>query len=313
MGAMNIILFTTSQGVPGSLNLSRPRIYLPLLGLVAMVCSLLVYTGYQLGSAEPVVAAAPTSAPADLRADLAQQQRLIDQVRRRSQAELEALVLRMAQIQAQVMRIEGLGQRLVDLANLDRGEFNFGQPPAQGGPVEATVLESTAPTDFMQELEHLSAKIKDRERQLIVLEDLFQGHGLSLQGRAAGSPVAEGWLSSFFGVRTDPFTGRPAMHKGLDFAGKRGSPVVAVAAGSVIWSGPRDGYGNLIEIDHGHGFVTRYGHNQQNLVRVGQLIRKGQQIARMGSSGRSTGPHVHFEVLRDGQPVNPLRYLSASR
>ncbi|MBI5041144.1 MAG: M23 family metallopeptidase [Gammaproteobacteria bacterium] len=210
---------------------------------------------------------------------------------------MDALAVRVAQIQAQVMRIEGLGQRLVDLADLDRGEFNFGQVPAQGGPVEATVLENPAPTDFMQALEELSTQIKDRERQLIVLEDIFQGRGLSLQGHPAGSPVAEGWLSSFFGVRTDPFTGRPAMHEGLDFAGKLGSPVVAVAAGSVVWSGPRDGYGNLVEVDHGHGFVTRYGHNSRNLVRVGQLVRKGQQIARMGSSGRSTGPHVHFEVL----------------
>lgn len=311
---MNIILFTIADGRPGSLNLSRPRIYLPLLGLVALVCSLLVYTGYRLGgTASAVVAVAPAAALPDLRADLARQQRAVDQVRRRSQAELDALAVRVAQIQAQVMRIEGLGQRLVDLADLDREEFNFGQAPAQGGPIEAVALENPLPTDFMRALEELSTQIKDRERQLIVLEDVFQGRGLSLQGRAAGSPIAEGWLSSFFGIRTDPFNGRPAMHEGLDFAGKFGSPVVAVAAGSVIWSGPRDGYGNLVEVDHGHGFVTRYGHNSRNLVRVGQLVRKGQQIARMGSSGRSTGPHVHFEVLRDGQPVNPLRYLSASR
>ncbi|MBI5461917.1 MAG: peptidoglycan DD-metalloendopeptidase family protein [Gammaproteobacteria bacterium] len=315
---MNIILFTTADGRPGSLNLSRPRIYLPLLGLVALVCSLLMYTGYRLGgTAAPAVAVVPTAAIPDLRADLAQQQHAVEQVRRRSQTELDALAVRVAQIQAQIMRIEGLGQRLVDLADLDRGEFNFGQAPAQGGPIEAVALERAlerpAPTDFMQALDELSAQIKDRERQLIVLEDIFQGRGLSLQGHPAGSPVAEGWLSSFFGVRTDPFTGRPAMHEGLDFAGKFGSPVVAVAAGSVIWAGPRDGYGNLVEIDHGHGFVTRYGHNSRNLVRVGQLVRKGQQIARMGSSGRSTGPHVHFEVLREGQPVNPLRYLRASR
>lgn len=312
---MNIILFTTADGRPGSLNLSRPRVYLPLLGLMALACSLLMYTGYRLGgpATSPMVAVAPTAALPDLRADLAQQQRTVDQVRRRSQAELDALAVRVAQIQAQVMRIEGLGQRLVDLADLDRGEFNFGQVPAQGGPIEAVALENPAPTDFMQALEELSVQIKDRERQLIVLEDIFQGRGLSLQGHPAGSPITEGWLSSFFGVRTDPFTGRPAMHEGLDFAGKRGSPVVAVAAGSVIWSGPRDGYGNLVEIDHGHGFVTRYGHNSRNLVRVGQLVRKGQQIARMGSSGRSTGPHVHFEVLRENQPVNPLRYLHAAR
>lgn len=313
---MNIILFTTSRGTPGSLNLSRPRIYLPLLGMLALVSSLLVYAGYQLGGAVPVVAVTPSAQLPGLRADLVKQQRLVDQARRRSQSELDSLVMRVVQIQAQMMRIEGLGQRLVGLADLDQEEFNFDQPPAQGGPVEATALESsttTTTTEFMQELDLLSVQIKDRERQLIVLEDAFQGHGLFLHGRPAGSPVSEGWLSSFFGVRNDPFTGRAAMHKGLDYAGKAGSPVVAVAAGSVTWSGPRSGYGNLVEIDHGHGFMTRYGHNQQNLVRVGQIVRKGQQIAKIGSSGRSTGPHVHFEVLDDGQQVNPLRYLSANR
>ena len=116
--------------------------------------------------------------------------------------------------------------------------------------------------------------------------------------------MTDGWLSSNFGMRTDPFTGRLAMHRGVDFAGKMGSPVVAAAAGVVVSSGPRYGYGNLVEVDHGKGCITRYAHNLQNLVRAGQSVRKGQQIARMGSSGRSTGPHVHFEVLRNGQPVN---------
>ncbi len=308
---MNIILFTSSRGVPGSINLSRPRVFVPLLGVLALFSALLVYTGYQAGSAAPAITLAQAPEPVELRAET-EHERLIDQVRRRSQAEFNALSMRMAQIQAQVIRIEGLGKRLVDLANLDRGEFNFGTPPAQGGPVDAAERDDKMPADILQELERLSAQIKDRERQLIVLEDIFKGHGISLHGRAAGSPVADGWLSSFFGVRTDPFTGRSAMHNGLDFAGKAGSPVMAIAAGKVIRSGRRDGYGNLVEIDHGQGYVTRYGHNQQNLVQVGQLVRKGQQIARMGSSGRSTGPHVHLEVLRDGQPVNPLRYLSVA-
>lgn len=312
---MNIILFTTVHGQPGSLNLSRPRIYLPLLGLLLLVGSLLVYAGYRLGAApEQIAAAAPRAvAQPDWRAEQVQQEAL-ERARRQQQAQLDALALRVSQIQAQVMRIEGLGQRLVKLANLDEAEFNFGAEPGQGGPVSAVTLDAGfAAPDFMEDLETLSARLKDRERQLIVLEDVLGANGPGGHGHPSGLPVTDGWLSSYFGIRTDPFTGRPARHEGVDFAGKLGSPVVAVAAGTVTWSGPRYGYGNLVEIDHGKGFVTRYAHNLQNLVRSGQFVRKGQQIARMGSSGRSTGPHVHFEVLRNGLPVNPLHYMTAAR
>lgn len=313
---MNIILFTTVHGRPGSLNLSRPRCYVPLLSAVLLVCSLLFYTGYRLGGGVPAaaVAQAPAALLPDWRAEMEQQQRALEQTKRTSQAQLDALSLRMAQIQAQVMRIDGLGQRLVELADLDSGEFNFGETPAQGGPVEAAELDTHyAEPDFMRELETLSAQLKDRERQLIVLEDLLQNRHLSKLGRPSGRPVLDGWLSSHFGRRTDPFTGRPALHAGVDFAGKAGSDIVAVAPGVVTWSARRSGYGNLVEINHGNGYVTRYAHNQRNLVKVGQTVKKGQVVAQMGSSGRSTGPHVHFEVLRDGKPVNPARYLTAAR
>ena len=126
----------------------------------------------------------------------------------------------------------------------------------------------------------------------------------------SGRPVEEGWLSSTYGKRSDPFTGKPDFHPGLDFAGRKGSEVVAVADGVVIWSGPRGGYGNMVEIDHGHGYVTRYGHNEKNLVKVGDTVKKGQEIALMGSTGHSTGPHVHFEVLHNGKTVNPARFIS---
>lgn len=312
---MNIILFTTADGRPGSLNLSRPRIYLPLLGMLLLAGSLLTYAGYRLGlPAEQAVASisTPPGAP-DWRVQEATQQ-AAERERRIQQSKLDAMALRLAQIQAQVMRIEGLGQRLVELADLDADDFDFGAEPGQGGPAPAAPLDvALAAPDYLLELETLSSRLKDRERQLIVLEDVLQAQGPGQPSRPSGQPVTDGWLSSYFGMRTDPFTGRPARHEGVDFAGKLGSPVVAAAAGVVIWSGPRSGYGNLVEIDHGKGFVTRYGHNQRNLVRQGQKVGKGQQIARMGSSGRSTGPHVHFEVLRNGLPVNPLFYVTAAR
>ena len=129
----------------------------------------------------------------------------------------------------------------------------------------------------------------------------------------AGRPITRGWLSSYYGMRTDPFSGRRAHHSGIDFAGKMGSDVVTVAAGVVTYSGRRSGYGNLVEINHGKGYVTRYGHNSELLVEVGETVKKGQIIAKMGSSGRSTGPHVHFEVLVNGRAVDPKKYILASK
>jgi len=123
--------------------------------------------------------------------------------------------------------------------------------------------------------------------------------------------VDKGLLSSKFGKRIDPFTGEMEQHKGIDIAGKEGSDVLATGDGVVIWSDTRSGYGNLVEIDHGNGIVTRYGHNKALLVEVGDTVRKGQPVALMGSTGRSTGPHVHIEVLRDGKQVNPSQYLSS--
>jgi murein DD-endopeptidase MepM/ murein hydrolase activator NlpD len=158
-------------------------------------------------------------------------------------------------------------------------------------------------------LDELGAGIKDREQKLSVLESLLMSRSLSERVMPSGRPVEEGWLSSRYGKRNDPFTGKQEFHRGLDFAGKKGSEVIVVGDGVVTWAGNRSGYGNLLEVSHGNGFITRYGHNQKHLVKVGDTVRKGQQIALMGTSGRSTGPHVHFEVMRDGKTVNPASYI----
>jgi murein DD-endopeptidase MepM/ murein hydrolase activator NlpD len=126
----------------------------------------------------------------------------------------------------------------------------------------------------------------------------------------SGSPVKNGWVSSGYGKRTDPFTGKKEFHKGVDFAGKAGSEVLSVGDGIVSWVGERTGYGNLVEITHGNGYVTRYGHNKKLLVAVGDTVKKGQQIAVLGSTGRSTGPHVHLEVVHNDQQVNPSKYIT---
>lgn len=240
---------------------------------------------------------------------LAEQKEQIIESRREAQAEVAALTLKVAELQARLVRLDALGERLTSIANLDQGEFDFSQKPAVGGPEEEFLGEAYAAPDFLTAIDELSRQIENREQQLETLDALLVNRKLKEDVFVAGRPVEKGWMSSRFGRRTDPFTGKVAWHNGVDFAGKEGSGIIAVASGVVTWSGERHGYGNLVEINHGNGFSTRYAHNKVNKVDVGDVVKKGQVIALMGSTGRSTGPHVHFEVYKNGRAVDPSSYI----
>ena len=155
----------------------------------------------------------------------------------------------------------------------------------------------------------LRSQLSDREAQLNVLEGMLMHQSLKDRVYPQGRPVSSGWISSYFGKRTDPFTGKPANHGGVDFAGKFGAEITAVADGVVTWSGDRYGYVIMVEVTHGAGYITRYAHNSENLVDVGDEVRKGQVVALMGETGRATGPNLHFEVLQNGRRVNPVRFI----
>jgi murein DD-endopeptidase MepM/ murein hydrolase activator NlpD len=214
---------------------------------------------------------------------------------------------------AHVVRLDALGTRLTQMAGLKDGEFDFTSVPSLGGPEEPlAATEAMQINGVVGALDVLDEQLADRSRQLTVLEDLLLNRKLRDEVRPEGRPVTSGYVSSQFGSRTDPFTGRRAFHKGVDFAGREGAEVVAVASGVVIWSGERYGYGQLVEINHGNGYVTRYAHNVDNLVAVGDTVRRGQVIARMGDTGRATGPNLHFEVLLNDRPVDPLTYVQAT-
>ncbi|WP_086930984.1 M23 family metallopeptidase [Agarilytica rhodophyticola] len=241
---------------------------------------------------------------------LDKQEQEVKDVKQEAERKLAALTLRVAELQARVVRLDALGERLTTMAKLDKGEFDFSRVPALGGPELALDDESLASQNDLQLLlGQLGAKIEDRQQQLDVLEALLAKRKLQSDVFLAGRPIKSGWMSSKFGRRTDPFTGRIAWHAGVDFAGKQGSDIVSVAAGVVTWSGERYGYGQMVEVNHGNGFTTRYAHCKENLVKVGDIIKKGQVIALMGSSGRSTGPHVHFEVYKHGRAVDPSTYI----
>jgi len=211
-----------------------------------------------------------------------------------------------------LLRLDALGEHLTEVANLRKGEFDFGLPPAMGGPAGGDLGDTYQRLDFMKALDQLMMEIEGKEQQLEVLDSLLANRRIQDDVFLAGRPIDRGWMSSRYGRRTDPFTGRLAWHKGVDFAGKMNSPINAVASGVVTWSGDRHGYGEMVEINHGGGYSTRYAHNTENLVNVGDIVRKGQDIALMGSSGRSTGPHVHFEVFKDGRAVDPAKYIYRS-
>ena len=223
---------------------------------------------------------------------------------------LESMTLLLAELQSRVTRLDAVGMNLTQSAGLEPGEFNFDMAPALGGPLMTSQEDARELIPALEgELFALSTALDDREVQLDILSELIQGEQVKSDATPSGRPILSGWLSSRYGTRIDPFSGKKAWHEGVDFAGKAGSDIVAVASGVVSWSGERYGYGKMVEVAHGDGVITRYAHNQENLVKVGDMVRRGDVVALMGNSGRSTGPHVHFEVHKNGRPVDPASYL----
>lgn len=309
---MNILFICKRLHGTSCLTLGK-RASIGLLGAVLGLLPLVtLYGGYHLG--QKVAESHPHELSVSWQAEIDRQRTELEEAKLSAQDNLNALAVRLGQLQAHVMRLDALGQRLTHMAKLEDGEFNFENPPAQGGPEGGSDGgQQLAVNDFLAMLDDLSRQLDDRGQQLNVLESLLINRNLQAEVLPAGRPIDKGWLSSHFGMRTDPFTGKREHHNGLDFAGKDGSDVLAVASGVVTWAGRRYGYGNLVEINHGNGYVTRYGHNKEILVKVGEPVKKGQVLSLMGSTGRSTGPHVHFEVLFNGRAVNPYDYVQASR
>lgn len=236
--------------------------------------------------------------------ELKQQQEEIVSARTEAQKSLDAMAGRLSILQGNVLRLDALGSRLSSMAGLDM-EFGVDNPPGMGGPEPTLAQEALTSGDFLSALADLERAVQDKSDKLSALESMMMDRSLKEQTEPEGTPVSELWLSSGFGFRTDPITGMREFHSGADFAGAAGSPITAVAAGIVTWSGPRFGYGNMVEISHGNGVLTRYGHNSRNLVQIGDKVEKGEIVALMGSSGRTTGTHVHFEVVRNGEFMNP--------
>ena len=300
---MKIILLR-DKGRHLSLNFSRRRL--------AVLSSLLatalfvggIYSAHYL-AADRIDA----EVVAQWRAKLAAQRDEVTALERKSQAQSVAVGRQLAEMQARLLRMEALGAHMTDAAELESEEFDFDNVPAQGGPVQGR-QRTLSWYELSTELSVLSDQIKRRERELNILDEVLVNEDMHSASQVRGRPVTWGWLSSPYGKRVDPITGKTAWHSGVDFAGRDGSDVIAVASGVVTYAGERYGYGKLVEISHADGLVTRYAHHKELSVSTGDVVKKGETIGTMGSSGRSTGPHVHFEVLKNGRTVDPAAYVS---
>lgn len=222
---------------------------------------------------------------------------------------LDTLAIKLGEMQARVQRLDALGGRLVKLTGMKPSEFQFDQPPPQGGPLVSLGPMSSA--SLAQQLNALTGLVADRSDKLMALETLLMQNQLKRELLPSSPPINDIVYTSNFGWRIDPFTGMSAMHEGVDFMAQAGTPFYASAGGVVVYAALHPQYGNMVEIDHGNDIVTRYAHASRLFVKVGQVVRRGDKIGEVGSTGRSTGNHLHFEVRYKGMAQNPVRFLQA--
>jgi murein DD-endopeptidase MepM/ murein hydrolase activator NlpD len=300
---VNLIFFSRRKGRARHLNLSHP-LTLSLVGLGVLGILAGVFTaGLKVGVAGANMGA--LGEPAAIAHDRVE----LTAMKAKLQERIDGLAIRMGTLNAHLMRLNALGKRLVQMANINSTEFDFDHDPALGGPESGSAGRGAQVPDLSAMINSYDRQLDFRATQFSALENLLLGRELSAEIRPTGKPLVNGYMSSTFGERMDPFNGEEAFHKGVDFAGDAGSDVLAVAQGVVTYAGPREGYGTLVEVNHGNGYSTRYAHGSRALVQVGDLVQRGQAVEVVGSTGRSTGPHVHFEVLKDGHAIDPALFV----
>lgn len=302
---MNIILVSSSSAKARSLTLTGTH------ALLAALVALGLFLTAVLMAQYAIVRFQSGTISSELRSWLASAQ---DEELRKQELfmrqSLDAMAVRLGQMQAQLQRLDGLGARLAKLSGMKPQEFSFDQKPAQGGPLLSVPAQQDISLETMlKQMDALNSLLGDRSDKLVALETLLQQDKLDKKMLPSVAPITVSWYSSNFGWRIDPFTGKNAMHEGVDYMVPAGTPVYASAGGVVVFAGEHPQYGNMVEIDHGNQIITRYAHASKLLVKVGEVVRRGHEIARVGSTGRSTGNHLHFEVRYKGTAQNPVRFL----
>ena len=305
---MNIILVSNTLGKSRTLTISKSQAVMAIGLLVFVFPLLLTFSLYYFSLQHAAEIKSPYLHALVIKA----QQQEMQKTHVYLQDNLSALAIKLGQMQAQLVRLDALGERLAKTAGFNAKEFNFERPPGQGGAISSLPQGEFSLDELKERLRVVSLRVEDRADQLAILEAMISQESQKKTRLPTAPPVSAPWRSSDFGWRIDPFTGRKAFHEGVDFTAEVGMPVKAAAGGVVVYSDYHPEYGNMIEIDHGNGLVSRYAHASLRLVKAGDIVLKGQEIAKVGSTGRSTGPHLHFEVRFKGAAQNPARFLQAA-
>jgi murein DD-endopeptidase MepM/ murein hydrolase activator NlpD len=306
---MNIILVSDSLAKSRTIALSQTQVILVALGILM--------AGFFLAMATYIVTMRFST---DLRNPYLRSllSALHEQDLKRSESEmkdtLNSMAVRVGELQARIMRLDAFGERLAKAAGIKPTEFRFDEQPGQGGaaPSPAFTRDLTLP-EFRQKLDEISRILDDRTDKMGVLDSVFMDDRLARKTIPTTLPVSQGYYSSNYGYRIDPITGRSALHTGVDIIATPGTPVMAAAGGVVSTVAFHPEYGNIVDIDHDNGLTSRYAHLQKSVVKVGDVVLKGQLVGQVGNTGRTTGPHLHFEVREKGVPLNPNKFLALDR
>lgn len=306
---MNIIIVASSNATPTTLDLKCWRVRRRIAGVVSAVALFCIGVGAVGASVFSNSRDGALRDVASMRDTIGKQQDELARLETSSRRDMDALALQLGSLQAQATRLNALGERLTEVGKLGDGEFDFTKAPALGGAEDPAAASHTLDFDLSGNINLLRDQFTQQETQLTVLENLLLDRKSRNALVPSGYPVSTSYIGSPFGSRVDPINGQIETHLGLDFDAEMGSDIKAVASGVVAFVGDKPGYGHIVEIDHGNGYLTRYAHNSANLVQPGERVKFGQVIAKVGSTGRSTGPHCHFEVWLNGKVVNPYAYV----
>lgn len=304
---MNIIIVSGNLAKPRTVSLNTMHLTIATVVLFVMFIVAVLFAEYA------IVRFQPGRVSNEMRDWLASAQ---NHEQQRQQAylreSLDTMAISLGQMQARLLRLDTLGSRLAKLAGMKPQEIDFNSAPGQGGAYVPAGQQDITLDQMNQQLGSLSSLLTDRGDKLAALETLLQQDRLRKKMLTVSAPVSSGWYSSNFGWRVDPFTGKKAMHEGVDWVVPYGTPIHAAASGIVVYAGMHPQFGNLVEIDHGNDILTRYAHASKLFVKVGQVVKRGQLVSQVGSTGRSTGNHLHFEVRFKGLAQNPVRFLQAN-
>jgi murein DD-endopeptidase MepM/ murein hydrolase activator NlpD len=301
---MNIILVSSGLSRARSLNIGAPQLAAMGLTVLVLMLSLVVLLHYL--SLRHAVSNASPYLRTILSGIQAEENARMQAYLRES---LNTMASKLGELQARLLRLDAMGDRLTKVAGLKPQEFMFDRLPARGGAESVVPAREVSLGELGAELDRLSRELEDRTDMLRVLESTLTEDYAKRQLIPTQKPVQAGYYSSNFGWRIDPFTGLNAFHEGLDFMSEEGTPILAAAGGVVVFAARHPQYGNMVEIDHGNDLVTRYAHASKILAKVGDVVLRGSKIAEVGSTGRSTGTHLHFEVRLRGVAQNPVRFL----